>query len=299
MVMRPAYNLFLVLALASCGGGSTKKSEDLGTPDLAVTVDMAGGAIGSTCSSNDDCHDGTAPTCFIATLFNESGKLKTPSGYCSASCTMDADCGAAGACRTFSGESHGWCFAACSSPDDCRASYACFTGTTPYCFPSANLDCDPTAPGGTCDDAQLSNPGGCIRAALGTGTVGYCNDGCTVGAGSCPPSGGENRECVVYNQTGDKDPNGALEGDTFHGAICNDAYAQNADGAECVSNGKDYIDACVDGEECWLTSAFHGDNRCHKLCTGNFDAGDECPAGESCQDVFGLLASANPTGLCH
>jgi hypothetical protein len=290
------------VVLAGCIGSGEPTPSDLSGQDLEVAprADLAGGvkgAIGSACTSDADCEDGTKPTCFVSTLFNQSDKLATPSGYCSSTCTTNAQCGANGACRVDPGQTKGWCFSACTSAADCRAEYACFLDPKPFCFPSMNLNCDPTYPGGTCHDAPQSNPGACIRAALGTGNVGVCNDSCTVGPGTCPASGGQSRQCIVIDATTDKGPGGASEGDTFHGTVCHVSLAPNADGAECAYQGHDYLDACTDGDECFLSSLYNGDNRCHTLCTTS--GGASCPSGQTCQDVFGLLGSASPVGLCH
>ena len=225
-------------------------------------------------------------------------------GALGSACVTDGDCGE-GDCRTYTGEPHGWCFAPCTGPSDCRAGYACFASTIAYCFWSENLNCDPTSKSGTCANAPLSNPGGCIRSALGPGLTGTCNDGCDLSGAACPNSNGVARQCVVFDNTKDKDANGVLYGDTFHGAVCSASYSTNTDGQECLytpPTGSEYdrLTACGRGDECYLASAFSGDNRCHALC--NKDAGDGgvgCAGAETCQDVFGLFASTTPIGLCH
>lgn len=170
-------------------GGTAPKGLDLGVPDMAApTLDMAGaGALGSACVTDGDCHEGTSPTCFRQTPFDQSGKLEASRGHCSATCTVDAD-GDEGDCRTYTSEPHGWCFAPCTGPSDCRAGYACFAGTIASCLWSENLNCDPTSKSGTCADAPLSNPGGCIRSAVGPGLTRTCNDGCGLSGAACPNS---------------------------------------------------------------------------------------------------------------
>jgi hypothetical protein len=118
---------------------------------------------------------------------------------------------------------------------------------------------------------------------------------------------------MVYDATGGKDPE-ASSPDTFIGAVCTEVYANNPAGTECSatdSSGKhsDFLDACAPGLECNLAGAFMGgDNLCHPLCLGVPDGGVEpntdggvppCPAGQACDDVFGLFASTTPLGLCR
>lgn len=295
------------LALACSSAPATTPMDlatDLATPSAKDAA--AGGTIGAPCAKPGDCTEGAMPTCFIRTLFNQSGKLATAGGYCSSRCTTNADCGASGLC--LSSSSGSFCFAPCSAPADCRSpGYACFRSNGGYCFPNGNLNCDPTAPGGICNDAPNSNPGGCLRAAYGTGNTGRCSDGCAVGPGTCPPSGGLNRQCMVYDQTKVKDANGQLSGDTWKGPVCIDTFSTNAEGSECSftdSQGAtgDHIDACADGLECDILAFSGGDNRCRALCYQNASGGDGgpgCTTPDTCQDVFGLFDTANPIGLCR
>ena len=311
-------SVLLLAVLSAACSGDKQSGGDLGMPDLPVAdlahdAAVAPAGLGAPCSTDTQCTDGPQPMCFRQMLFNQAGKIKTPQGYCSSTCNSDADCTDHGVCLPFSDETKKYCFLACASSDQCRPGYACFRYSGGYCFPSGNLNCDPTVPGGLCSTAPSSNPGGCIRAAWGTGEKGFCNDSCTVGATSCIPAGGSARQCVVYNQTGTRDPSGALTGDLFHGAICINNYSMNAEGQECAAMSAgggtaDFLDACADGLECDLANAFAGgDNRCRRLCVEGGDGGaapvdggaSGCPAGKSCTDVFGLFGTAKPIGLCR
>jgi len=115
------------------------------------------------------------------------------------------------------------------------------------------------------------------------------------------------RQCVVYDARQVRDLNGNLTGDKFVGPVCIYGYSSNADGAECINpsgSTNHNIDACVDGEECFLGRTFPGgDNQCHHLCAQNavaVDAGSPaCSAPQSCHDLWGLFGTPKPIGLCY
>jgi hypothetical protein len=293
-----------LFAWAGCGDNGEKPADlGMGAMDLPASgADLSArpNPIGGPCTSAAQCSEGTTPVCFAKHLYNESDKLETANGYCSARCTDDTDCGESGVCYD-GGTSGKWCLATCKLATDCRSNgYACFLGSPRYCFPNANLSCDPTAPGGTCITFK-SKHGGCFREAAGTGMTGYCWESCDVGAGSCPISAGSKRQCVVYDERSRKDP-AASTNDTFAGGICINTYAANAVATECLNAGSDRLDACVDGAECYLADVFtNGDNLCHTLCVpdGAADGGaPSCVGPAVCTDVWGLFATAKPVGLC-
>jgi hypothetical protein len=264
-------------------------------PDLAVSQDFAlSHSIGDPCRSNADCTEGKSPACWIRSLYNHAGYLAVKGGYCSSKCMDDTDCGATGVCID-EGTDGKFCFAPCSVPSDCRPNYACFVRQTGHCYPSTGLECDPTMGDGTCSDGRA-----CIRYALGTGNTGYCKDVCDLGPASCPPSNGLMRQCVAIDTRGDVDYQGKLEGDRYYGPICRFSSSNNATGAECVFQGQDYIDACIDGDECYLGS--RGDHRCHVLCRPSVAdggaTGPTCPTGTRCADAFGFFSTPKPIGLC-
>jgi hypothetical protein len=288
-----------LVGLSGCGGsgGGGDAAVDL-TMDQAIvdltTVDLAGGAIGAPCAATSDCHEGRIPLCWTRYYLNTSGNAATPSGYCTSKCASDADCGATGLCID-EGSQGKFCFSPCTVPTDCRTGYGCFTRMAGHCFPSGNLICDPTVPQGLCTGGTQA----CIRYALGTGNTGYCFDLCGGfgGPGSCSQLNGE-RHCLVTDRTGDRDLQGNVEGDTFHGPYCVGVAVPNADGTECLSaSGNDFLDDCIDGDECWLASG--GDRKCHPLCAPAPDGGvGDGGAGCTCRDIFKLFNSQWPIGLC-
>jgi hypothetical protein len=80
------------------------------------------GVIGDACSSDEEC--GGAPMSCASNLAGVSA----PGGYCSARCSVDADCSSGGACVSGLGTaplSIGTCFARCEPPDGCREGYTC------------------------------------------------------------------------------------------------------------------------------------------------------------------------------
>jgi hypothetical protein len=63
------------------------------------------------------------------------GALAAPGGYCSQSCAIDADCGAAGKCVNginIVTINSGICYRSCDTNSDCRADYECrsFSGSS-------------------------------------------------------------------------------------------------------------------------------------------------------------------------
>src|SRR5437016_5735994 len=111
----------LSVALIACGG-TANAPMDLAVGDLRPAPDLSALAspIGGPCTSTANCIEGTTPVCFTEMLFNSSGKIPTPDGYCSSKCTTDDDCGANSVCIS-QGTSGNWCFASCSVAKDCRA----------------------------------------------------------------------------------------------------------------------------------------------------------------------------------
>jgi hypothetical protein len=275
--------------------------------DAAAMVDGSAGSIGSPCTSDGDCNEGTNPVCFTQTLLDDPDRGPTSGGYCSSSCTSFHDCGSTGSCVSFLGGGS-FCVAHCGGPGECRPGYACFAVSGGSCLPSASLTCDPTLPSGLCTTTD-GKSGGCLREAHGPGLTGICLELCAPVAGACPPVGATVRQCMVYDDSGSKDVEAAAP-DTFKGAVCINNFSSNASGVECIatnSSGKtaDFLEACAPGLECNLSGAFNGDNLCHALCVpgssgGVADAGTaDCPAGQACDDVFGLFGANAPVGLCR
>jgi hypothetical protein len=280
--------------------------DDTAAPvDAAVGLDLhAGGPIGAPCVSDSDCSEGTQPICFRDTLLNEAGARVTNGGYCSSPCATFHDCGATGNCIFFFGDGGGsFCLSHCASTADCRPDYACYAVAGGSCLPNSGLTCDPTVPGGDCTTSD-DKAGGCLRQAHGDGVTGACLERCIPSAAACPPLDGTARQCLVYDDSGNRDPL-ATAPDTFKGAVCGQQLSTNGLGIECLgmsSSGKhgDFIDACAAGLECNLAGAFGGDNLCHALCTTGVDGGaPDCPTAQHCDDVFGLFDAGTPIGLCR
>jgi hypothetical protein len=272
-----------------------------GPPVQDMAVDAAApGAVGAACVRNSDCRTGL---CFVDNFYNRADHVTAPSGYCSLNCARDPDCAPyGGVCIPFSDGSI--CLKPCAAAADCRAGYACWTFLPNVCYSADRLDCDPTAAmGGGC--VVAGKPGGCIRQSLGSGKTGICQEGCTVAPDTCANDVGGARACVVVDRT--LDAKGAPTGDGFKGTVCVSVVSNPgpvADGAECLYPSTDgtlahFSDVCARGDECYLQGppgqgfSTSGDNKCHRLC-----APGSCAAPDTCRDAFGLLASANPVGLC-
>jgi len=257
--------------------------------------DPTGGTIGAACTTGSQCLEGLAPECFASTFGAVSTGTSLPGGYCSSTCRSNADCGASGSCVAIvSGGTA--CVENCGAPSECRTGYACWTGG--YCFPGT-FDCDPmkgtcTTPGGA--------PGGCARDVFGTGLAGECLAVCAPGPGTCSKSsdGSAATHCIFADFT--TEPDGAPTRDLYRGTICApETPDAAADGQPCNAPGD-----CVDGDECNMVGPFPlgkgfdstGDNRCHMLCSPAKSAAP-CPPAQTCFDVWGTFATANPVGLCR
>lgn len=308
--------LALLAAAAGCSSHNPQFSGgDMGRRGDAGALSPLGGA----CTADSDCA-GSQPVCWRTTFANKPGRIQTPGGYCSQRCSTNANCGAGGSCVDFGSEDGKWCLARCQAASDCRSpGYACFVPEL-ACFSDGNLDCDPQAGDGSCQTHGV--PGGCVRAALGTGPkTGMCTQSCYVGLHTCPPNfSGDPQVCLVEDET--RLDSGTASGDKWKGPIClNFAATQHRVGEECAVGTGHFTNACIDGAECYLNSGVfqpRGDNVCYQLCylappptdrgipipTGGMVAGPCAPIGGRptiCTDVFGLF-SADPVkriGLCR
>lgn len=255
--------------------------------DMASTSDMAkpgsdggtGGHIGDPCSDTPDCRSGPGPVCWKTTVLDQMGAPKTPGGYCSSTCTMDADCGAGNSCVDF-GMAGQFCLRGCGDATTCRhPGYAClFYGMAGLCYPDDIYDCNPKAPMGLCTESGTMKAGGCLRQAFED--KGTCNAVCDVGAGTCPMLGGTSRQCVFYDATKD----GFM--DPFKGLFCVASPAMpKMAGDPCV-----YLNDCADGYQCDSMGGV-----CHQLCKKG--GAPACPGMAMCADAF--MTAADGPGICR
>src|SRR5262245_58952794 len=92
--------------LSGCGDDNPTNTGDMAVkpdlgPDMTVVV-----PIGGDCMANTDCRAGASPTCLKA-----RGQT---SGFCSATCQDDTDCGDNGTC-VFTPQTSGRCARACET----------------------------------------------------------------------------------------------------------------------------------------------------------------------------------------
>jgi hypothetical protein len=102
-----------------------------------ITDVVTDGAVGAPCSTEADC--GAVPGPGVQCMHDLYGMLTFPGGYCTASCSDDAPCGAAGRCVGMMG--WGQCLDPCTSPGECREAegYTCaeipYVTSDTYCVP--------------------------------------------------------------------------------------------------------------------------------------------------------------------
>jgi hypothetical protein len=281
----PPEKTSLVKDFATSDGGS--EGPDFSLADFALPA----GGIGASCTLDAQCTAGMGTkSCWKNNILNDPGNLPTPGGYCTSSCTADADCAGQGTCQTIvTGKK--FCLNSCVTANQCRVQdkYACFmlSKSTGYCYPSTRLTCNPTAVdgasgNGTCPGA--TPPSGCIRRAFEN--LGECLPLCQLGSGTCAATGGGLQHCVYFDAT--KDANDVATGDKFKGLACFPLLAASKQPGDVCS----YFDECVDGYQCNLSPG--GDKKCRQLCIVNASTG--CDMGYTCKNVFN--AGAGNPGLC-
>lgn len=191
--------------------------------DLALPAsDMAGqpndmsqvivGNIGQPCTIDIECTVGPSPKCWKNYVLNNVANPPTLGGYCSSTCTTDAQCGIGNRCVDLG--PGGFCLASCSNATTCRhPGYACsYYDTEGICFPNSRLDCDPRAATGACRERDTGKAGGCLRQAYEN--QGICAASCTVGPGTCTAISGYSRQCIYLDATK------TTAMDIWKGAIC-------------------------------------------------------------------------------
>ncbi len=290
------FSALWVVMLAAC---SVPPNDTSLVPDMGITaIDLAGadfsigpGSIGAACQGPSDCTAGMAPTCWQHSILDQPGNLPTPNGYCTSTCTTDADCGSTGVCESVLAGASKYCLRSCQVANVCRNSdgYACFilTPFTGYCYPATTLTCnptqiDPSTSNGTCPGANPASA--CVRRTFED--LGECRPLCKLGVGTCAAAGGLPQHCVFLDAT--KTTTGQPTRDAFKGLTCFPVYTDSKKPNESCS----YFDECTDGYECDLVSG--GDGKCHELCT--VAATGSCAAPANCLDSF-TQGPGNP-GLC-
>jgi hypothetical protein len=168
---------------------------------------------GKACDDDSDCGPGT---CAAEIIGEAAGGmlLPAPSGYCTAHCNTQVDCGAGGLCQDELADldvTDSQCYAACLRDEECREGYVCggLSVLAPSCRPAPRADqleddvagdmCsgDDDCPGGVCSTlrpgiagiGELALPGGyctgnCLEDAH-CGEGGVCSPPRNGAAGSC------------------------------------------------------------------------------------------------------------------
>lgn len=254
-------------------GDMSMPPRDMSMPPADMSMPM--GRIGDPCTADAGCMGGTAPKCWKTNVLDNPMAPPTPGGYCTSTCTADADCGADARCISIGTAKY--CLAACNNATTCRKpGYACAFVGGGVCYPDTIFDCNPKSPMGTCTEAGTMKAGGCVRGAYED--KGSCQATCTVGPGTCADKPmGVKRQCVFYN--------GPASGDAFKGALCYGSVASpKMPGSTCS-----YVNECTDGYQCDQV-----DRKCHQLCLqGGMPA---CTTG-MCADAF--MSMAMGPGLCR
>jgi hypothetical protein len=153
------------------------------TPDAAV---QAKHSIGSACSSNDDCGDGTCQTSVQVV------NTPYPGGYCTAQCRTDDQCGDGAICVPGLRGQMGSCFLGCTAAIGCsRDGYLCrVVNDVGRCVPGSKPLGDDVA-GSVC--ASDEDCGGAAMSCLSKlgdldAPGGYCSQSCAIDS-DCGASG--------------------------------------------------------------------------------------------------------------
>ena len=250
---------------------------------------------GKTCETDGDCATGMCLKSIPGSF--GSPAMDAPGGYCSGSCTTNADCGEGGACSgaipSFAGSAAtpGSCLKDCKTAEDCRQGYRCVNGlgmapsNNPMdpiaAFLGSNV-CQPVPPttkldngttGKACQNDGECGKGRCYQTeGMMTYPEGYCSGSCLEDAdcgagGSCtlPTLGSGAGSCYTNCQVkGDGD--------------CRKGY-------RCRTNGS--------RRQCLPGAAPLGDGVTGKACTADADCGG---AAQSCKTT--LSGSQAPEGYC-
>lgn len=196
--------------------------EDMGD-DMDVIVDEDMNDMGDVVA---DANPGTACADASACMGTEAACITEadqgfPAGYCTSSCTSDAQCGSTGVCLI--DDTGGLCLASCDSDANCREGYTCQNvNGVQACFPAPP---DYGTVGSTCtpDDvgaaAECGEDGSCIGEDNGF-PGGYCIGECTGAPSVCP----DGTQCVTGFGDGTNNFDLCLDG-CSSAADCRDGYA--------------------------------------------------------------------------
>ncbi len=195
--------------------------EDMGD-DMDVIVDEDMPDMNSVVDANPGtaCADASACMGTEAACITEADQ-GFPAGYCTSSCTSDAQCGSTGVCLI--DDTGGLCLASCDSDANCREGYTCQdVNGAQACFPAPP---DYGTVGSTCtpDDvgaaAECGEDGACLGEDNGF-PGGYCIGECTGAPSVCP----DGTQCVTGFGDGTNNFDLCLDG-CSSAADCRDGYA--------------------------------------------------------------------------
>ena len=289
---------------------------DAGTPDAGMqdagTPDAGSGGtlpIGEPCTQSAQC---ASNVCRI---------INFPGGYCTRTCTTNAECGAGATCGTDpANASARICLKTCAeagTTSGCRPDYVCekraHPNGTPACVPgcTSQVSCSGAS---ACDSRGFCcglsgfaccEGSTCTEAGTGCGTDGYCEPmaggvgaACT-GNGDCQTGFCQQQTSGLWTggyctlQCGAQScPSGSVCSTGFSTAICLDACAQAGSQSDCRPGyvcdlgwgpGATCVYACTSSSQCGSNVSCQGG-----FCCGQVSyrccggVGGSCPHGGTC-----------------
>jgi hypothetical protein len=308
-------------------GGAGREADDdkgaSGSGGASSVVPLPDQTAGKECSTNEDCATGICLRVFAAGFGGEN--MEAPGGYCSTTCTANADCGAGGTCSGAFAGAGGRCLKSCSAASDCREGYRCVNALGMPVAGGAGMQ-DPT---GGLLGASACEP---IPATtqLADGIVGApCTGAADCGAGRCQtgnemmmyPGGYCTGACL---QDSDCGANGSCTlpltggaGTCYRGCQsdkdCREGYRCRLNGnlQQCVPGAAPLADdvvgsACSTDQDCGgammscraiLGTSTATGGYCSLACIEDSD----CGVGGTCIGSFGagLAGILGPTGTCY
>jgi hypothetical protein len=167
----------LLTMTVSCAGSGTSASNRL-----------ADHTAGKACLTDPDCSPGKCLQPLRGTAQGVTSAWQAPAGYCSADCSLDADCGADGICVFAASESsdsvsdagaRGQCMSRCAAASQCRMGY--------YCVDTNGKKLEST---GSNDQPKATAPGSCqvvapVNTLTGDSVGMMCASDNDCGGGDC------------------------------------------------------------------------------------------------------------------